>query len=126
MKNCVTPLNDCFISNVSECLEWHLHVFPKHGKPYINRINQKCLDYFDWPLTRGTSCSGRVLNRLQILLGIESSRKNIFCVQFQVQELTKMIEVRVKIKVLNIRLFYILLLKIKLRYICTSLHILIN
>ena len=50
----------------------------------------------------------------------------MFCVQFQVQGLVKIVRARVKIKDLNARLFYKFPLKIKLRYTCCDLHIQIN
>ena len=64
------------------------------------------------------SCSDRVLNWVQTLSGIKSSHKKIFFPQIQVEEFSKIIVARVKIKDKNIKLFYKLFLKIKLRYNC--------
>ena len=71
-----------------------------------------------WP-EEWVVASGRVLNWVQTLSGIESSGKKIFFPQIQVQEVSKIILVRIKIKDKNVKLFYKLFLKMKLRYICS-------
>ena len=48
---------------------------------------------------------------------MEISRKNIFFPQIQVQEVSKIVLARIKIKDKNVKFFYKLILKIKLRYI---------
>ena len=68
----------------------------------------------------------RVVNWVQTLSGIESSRKKFFYVQLQVQELTKIILARVKIEDLNIRIFDKFLLNIEPSYICCHLNKQIN
>ena len=53
--------------------QWHLYVFPKHDKPYINQI---CVYItFDWPLAKGTSCSSKTLIWVQTLSDIKGSHK---------------------------------------------------
>ena len=77
-------------------------------------------------MAKGTSCSSRALNWVQTLSCIKSARKKSFCAHFQVQELAKIILARVKIKDLNVRIFYNFLLYIKPRYICCQFHKQIN
>ena len=68
----------------------------------------------------------RVLSWVQTLSGIKSSSKNIFCVQFQVQELAELILARVTVKDLNIRIFSKFFLYTKPTCSCCHLHKQIN
>ena len=100
-------------------LQWHFHIFPEHGKPYINQI---CVWItFDWPLAKGTSCSSKTLIWVQTLSGIKSSHKKFSVCNSKYKNWRELFWPGLKLKI-----FYKFLLYIKPRYICCHLHQQIN
>ena len=108
-------VTSCVVVAAQPCMEW---------------IKKKAKKTFVWLLVLGTSCSGRVLSWVQMLSGMESSRKSISVCSFKYKNWWKLVgpgikikDINIKIKDINIKFVDKLLVKIKSWYIWFCLHI---